>query len=269
MQLIADSGSTKTSWRLLDNGQITAFETQGLNPFFIDERALVETLQSLPLEPSSIKQLHFYGAGCLAKEEWMLEQLQKYFKVASVKVSSDLLAAAHATLGLKAGLIGILGTGSNLAYYDGVNLIQKIPSLGYILGDEGSGNHLGRLLLGASFRGELEEGLVRKIKVSREEVLKQLKESKTPNRYLASFAPFLFRNRTHPQVSKLIQKSFDEWIKAYVLPYTESKELHLVGSIAYYFHAELRAVAQKHGIQIGQILENPIAALSHYHLSDE
>lgn len=269
MQLIADSGSTKSSWRLLDNGEITSFETQGLNPFFIDETDIIKSLSSLSLNPSEIKQLYFYGAGCGAKEKWMQQQLEAYFREAEVKVSTDLLAAAHATLGNQSALVGILGTGSNLAYYDGNQLHQKTPSLGYVLGDEGSGNHLGRLLLAAFFRGELELELARKIKVSREEVLEQLKQSKTPNRYLASFAPFLFRNRSHPQISALIQQSFNDWISTYALPYSESKELHLVGSIAYYFHAELRVVAKKQGIRIGQILENPIAALSHYHLSAE
>lgn len=270
MILLADSGSTKTSWRLLDGANISQFETVGLNPYFTDAKEVQCVLQGLDFSAEKVQEVFFYGAGCGASDtvKWLTTQLQNHFSEARVHVASDLLAAAHATLGKQKGLVGILGTGSNLGFFDGEILSVKVPSLGYVLGDEGSGNYLGRLLLSAFLRGELDEELSEKIKVSREEVLENIHQKPYPNRYLASFAPFVFRNRKHSQIAAIIQQNFTDWIERYALSYSETKELAVVGSIAFYFSTELRQVAQKHGYYISQVLENPIAALSLYHLEE-
>lgn len=270
MKLIADSGSTKTHWRLLDRNHIQQLETIGLNPHFIDEELLKKTLSELSFSVEEIKEVYFYGAGCGMVEQanWMQQELSKFFTNSQVLVCSDLLAAAHATLGKQKGLVGILGTGSNLGFYDGENLSIKVPSLGYVLGDEGSGSYLGRLFLSAYLRGELSEELNKKIKVSKEEVLENIYQKPYPNRYLASFAPFIFRNRQDLQIAAIIQQNFTDWIERYVLSYPEMKEVAVVGSVAFYFNTELKQVAQKYGYHITQVLENPIAALSLYHLEE-
>lgn len=270
MILLADSGSTKTSWRLLDGATISQFETIGMNPRFVNDEEVRSILQSLDFSEKKVQEVFFYGAGCGSVEsiKRLTMQLQNHFSEACVYVASDLLAAAHATLGKHKGLVGILGTGSNLGFYDGENLSVKVPSLGYVLGDEGSGSYLGRLLLSAYLRGELNEELSRKIKVSKEEVLENIYQKTHPNRYLASFSPFVFRNRQHSQIAAIIQQNFTDWIERYVLSYPETKELAVVGSVAFYFNTELKQVAKKYGYHITQVLENPIAALSLYHLEE-
>lgn len=269
MVLIADSGSTKTHWRLLDGERIEQFETQGLHPSFAGKDEYESILKPLSDSYGSVKEVCFYSAGCAEGSEGSFiiqQQLQHYFKHSEVHVYSDLLAAAHACYGEEVGMIGILGTGSNTALYaDGV-LQQKVPSLGYVLGDEGSGAHLGKLLLSAAIRSDLSAGLLKKIRLDKEEVLHKLYQSAYPNRYLASFAPFLFRNRMEPEIAFLIQESFGLFVDRYVSPYGEGQTLSVVGSIGYYFRLELQRALLDKGHYLDQVLEHPIAALSLYYL---
>ena len=162
MVLIADSGSTKTHWRFLNGDHIEQHETVGLHPRFIDEEVVKSVLKPLAERYNHVNKLYFYGTGCAegsSGQAFLQTQLQNYFKTAKVYIHSDLLGAAHACYGSAAGLIGVLGTGANTAYYDGTILQQIVPSLGYLLGDEGSGAHLGRLLLSAGLRDELPTNL--------------------------------------------------------------------------------------------------------------
>lgn len=270
MLLIADSGSTKTHWRLLSSNRIEQFETIGLNPYFIDQEILNKTLSKIPFTRDKIKEVHFYGAGCgaISQADWMKKKLLEFFCHSQVCVYSDLLAAARSLYGTEKGLVGILGTGSNLAYYDGVNLVFKTPSLGYVLGDEGSGNYLGRLFLRTFLKEEFSEDIYQKIKLTKTEVLDNLYQNDMPNKYLASMAPFIFRNRKHPEIAALIQQNFTDWIEQYVLKYPESNRLAVVGSIAFYFKTELEIVTKYFEIDLMNVLESPIAALALYHLEE-
>lgn len=270
MKLIADSGSTKTHWRLLDRNHIQQLETIGLNPHFIDEELLKKTLSELSFSVEEIKEVYFYGAGCGMVEQanWMQQELSKFFTNSQVLVYSDLLAAARALCGNNEGLVGVLGTGSNLAYYNGKELTFRTPSLGYVLGDEGSGNYLGRLFLRAYLRGEFSDEINQKIKLTKSEVLENIYKKDMPNKYLASMVPFIFRNRKHPEMAMLIQQNFTDWLQQYVLKHPESKQLSVVGSIAFYFSVELEFVAKSHGIELVNVLESPIAALALYHLEE-
>jgi glucosamine kinase len=266
MVLIADSGSSKTDWRLLVDDRIEQAQTIGLNPNLIDSEILQETINSLPFLSPEIRQVFFYGAGCGSPTnvDWLKEKLQQHFPNSIVEVKSDLEAAALATLEGKPGLVGILGTGSNLAYYDGQKLIQKSPSLGYILGDEGSGSYMGKLFLSAFLKGELDEDLCSKIKIDFQDVIQQVYHQKMPNKYLASFSKLMFRHRYHPQIAAIIQKNFSDWFQKDVLKYSE-KEIAMVGSIAYYFNTELRQLAASYNFSISNIIESPISALCLYH----
>ena len=271
MLLIADSGSTKTDWRLIDGLKISQFQTEGLNPHFLHANKLAEVLQGLPIDNHlEVKKVCFYGSGCNSiKSDWMKGEISLIFSNANVFVYSDLLAVAHATLGSKKGLVGILGTGSNIAYYNGSSLVQKTPSLGFLLGDEGGGSYLGKKFISHFLKDEVPIGLLKKFKYSKDEVLQKVYQSETPNRYLASFVPFLFRNRMDPFISSLIQHCFHDWMKQYVSKYNKCDTLNLVGSIAFYFHNEIREVAKSYGYKVEQILETPIAALTHYYLPSE
>ena len=269
MLLIADSGSTKTHWRLLDGVRIEQDETIGLHPRFSDEMLVKSVINPIAERYPHVKEVCFYGAGCAEGslgQAFLQTQLQNCFKSAKVSVHSDLLGAAQACYGSKTGLIGILGTGANTAYYDGTFLHQKAPSLGYLLGDEGSGSHLGRLLLSAGLRSELPKDLLRKLRLNKELILAELYESSSPNRFLASFSPFLFRNRMVPEVYAILQESFGLYVDRYVSIYGEGQTLSVVGSVGYYFRTELQEALCSRGHFLGKALEHPIAGLSLYHL---
>ena len=269
MILIADSGSTKTHWRLLDGDNIKQHETIGLHPSFIDERVVKSVISPLAERYPNVNEVFFYGSGCAESspgQTFLQTELQICFQSAKVYVNSDLLGAAKACYGNTSGLIGILGTGANTAYYDGTILQQKVPSLGYLLGDEGSGAHLGRLLLSAGLRDALPTNLLRKLKLDKELILEKVYKGSSPNSFLASFGPFLFRNRMVPEVSALLQESFGLYVDRYVNLYGEGQTLSVVGSIGYYFRTELLESLRSRGHFLGQVLEHPIAALSLYHL---
>ena len=271
MLLIADSGSTKTHWRFLDGDRIEQYETVGLNPYFSDEGIIKSVIKPIVKRYPNVKDVYFYGAGCTESspgQMFLRAQLQNFFASANVGVYSDLLGAARACFGGSSGLIGILGTGSNTAYYDGASLQQKVPSLGYLLGDEGSGVYLGRLLLSAGLRGELPTDLLRKLKLDKELIFERLYENSSPNRFLASFGPFLFRNKMVPEVSAILQESFGLYIDRYVSVYGEGQTLSVVGSIGFYFRTELQEALRSRGHFLGRVLEHPIAALSLYHLAE-
>ena len=271
MILIADSGSTKTHWRLLNGDHIEQHETIGLHPSFSDEGLVKSVINPLAERYPNVNKVYFYGSGCAegsSGQTFLQTELQICFQSAKVCVHSDLLGAAQACYGNTSGLIGILGTGANTAYYDGTILQQKVPSLGYLLGDEGSGAHLGRLLLSAGLRDELPTNLLRKLKLDKELILEKVYEGSAPNSFLASFAPFLFRNRMIPEVSALLQESFGLYVDRYVNVYGEGQTLSVVGSIGYYFRTELQEALRSKGHFLGQVLEHPIAALSLYHLAE-
>jgi N-acetylglucosamine kinase-like BadF-type ATPase len=266
MILIADSGSSTTEWRLLDGDSISQFQCIGLNPYIVDNSIITDVISQLEIPYSSVKKLHFYGAGCASSEksEFMLSILKSIFTNADISVHSDLLAAARSLLQNNDGIIGILGTGSNVAKYNGDIVEPFSTSMGYLLGDEGSGNALGKRLLKAYLSDYLDDDLNLKIGLDKPSILNQLYAHSFPNRYLASFAKMMFRNRNHPQIAPLIKATFDEWIEVCLLPY-QITEISICGSISYYFHSELKRSCESYGISVNSVLEKPIAALTLYH----
>lgn len=270
MILIADSGSSKTDWRLIDGENISQFETIGLNPFVVSSQKIEETILSLNIECCSVKQLFFYGAGCgnLEKSKAVNSVLSSVFKNAITKVESDLLAVAYALLQGKSGVVGILGTGSNVAFFDGKEVTPVTTSLGYLLGDEGSGNFIGKQFLKLLLTDSLDEDLKNEMNIDTDGLLSELYSHPFPNRFLASFCKILFPHKSHPQIAKILADTFNEWIRIYLLPYN-IKTINLCGSISYYFSAELKSCCSTHGINIELILEKPISALTLYHLENQ
>ena len=183
MILIADSGSSKTDWSLIDGDKISQFECVGLNPYIIDNSTIISNISALNVPFLKIREVYFYGAGCASSEQstTIHSLLQALFKHARISVNSDLLAAAHALLKDKSGTIGILGTGSNIAHFDGKNIQLLNTSMGYLLGDEGSGNALGKRLLKAYFKNELDDDLCHMINLDKSSVLYQLYDNEFPN----------------------------------------------------------------------------------------
>lgn len=266
MILIADSGSSTTEWRLLASESISQYQCIGLNPYIVDEHTIKDTLSQLDIPFNNITELHFYGAGCGSSEKSAMMQtlLESVFSSADVMVYSDLLAAARSLLQKNEGVIGVLGTGSNVAKYNGDSVLPFSTSMGYILGDEGSGNALGKRFLKAYLGDKFDRDLILKIGLDKATILNELYSHSFPNRYLASFAKLMFRNRTNPQVAQLVKQSFDEWVEVCLLP-NNIKYLSLCGSIAFYFNTEVKRSCEHYNISVTSIIEKPIAALALFH----
>lgn len=277
-QLIADSGSTKATWCLLsDNGEKTIYKTEGYNPYFVSTDQVYQSLQiqllrSLPFGVH-INKVSFYGAGCSSesKNKIIAEALKKCFKDAEIYVEHDLLAAARALLFNEAGFAAILGTGTNSCLYDGTNITHNIDSLGYFLGDEGSGSYLGKKLLRDHLRGylpaELEEKFKHYSSLNKEEIFDRLYNQPLPNRFLASFALFFGENKQHDYCRRIVLEGFEDFFKNLVSGYPSyaAYSFNCVGSIAYTFSDILKEVCEKFNMPFGVIIRSPIDRLVEYH----
>ncbi len=280
MIVIADSGSTKTDWRYIDEyNNIHLANTIGMNPYFITTEQIVEELSqgSANLFPSQeILRVVFYGAGCDSPRNYdmMLGALQTVFPKADIEIESDLLGAARALCGKSKGMVAILGTGSNSCLYDGSHIAKNVASMGYILGDEGSGSAMGKHLLLDFVRGSVPEKLraelISEFSLSKEEILDRVYKQEFPNRFLASFSKFLYKNQNEVYVQNLLTECFSKFFENQISLYKDFNEyeLYLVGSIAYNFSEMITKIASSYNVQVSSILQSPIAALSLYHLND-
>lgn len=276
MILIADSGSTKTSWCFIDSQKNTTFiSTSGLNPFFrtsMDiELELVEKL--VPHIPGPVEKIFFYGAGIINKEKGDVVKsgLNTVFPRAQTEVRSDLLAAAHATLGNSKGIACILGTGSNSCLFDGKNIIEHVPPLGFILGDEGSGAVLGKKLLADYLKGIMPENISEKFQNkfpdSYAEHLETVYKKEKPNLYLSTFVPFLRDNISEKYCIDLVESSFYEFVKRNIYSYSGFIELpvNFVGSVAFHFKEQLEKVCKRNQLQLNKVLKEPLNGLVYYY----
>ncbi len=275
MRLIADSGSSKTDWRLLDGDKIVQqFNSNGINPYYQQEEIIFNEIQNAlkTITGIEIQNIHFYGAGCINEKKIPVEAaLHRSFPNASVEVENDVLAAARALCNTSPGIACILGTGANSCFYDGAKITQNLRAFGFLLGDEGSGAYLGKQLIIRYLRKELPAHLTSKFdkrfQLSEESIMEKVYGEAFPNRYLASFSKFLFHHQKDPYIYSLIYDGFKAFIKHYVLKYHEAKNhrVHFVGSIAFYYANILRQVCQDQGITVKNILETPIAGLTLFH----
>jgi N-acetylglucosamine kinase-like BadF-type ATPase len=277
MKIIADSGATKTDWCLINKkGEVKTVQTVGLNPYFLDEDGVLNVLKKdlYPfLDNKKVEQVFFYGSGCALphKKQVLQFALDFFFMHADVDVENDLLGAARALCGAESGLVCILGTGASSCLYDGKQITERLPSLGYVLGDEGSGAYLGKQLISAYFSGELPEHLqklfAQKYPAELAEVLDKVYRQPFPNRYLASFVEFLNANKSDSFVKELVGSAFDIFFKKQVLRYDDYKKYPLcfVGSVSFIFADELRKSAEKHGLAISKIEQTPLDGLLKFH----
>lgn len=279
MILIVESGSSKADWLLVEKGETKlSFQTKGWNPLFMDLAEMNMRLQSYKdLEPffPVISQIFFYAPGVtnLTSKETLSKALDAIFVNASVIIESDLLAAARACYEKTPLFVSILGTGSNTAFYDGEVLQQYTPSLGYVLGDEGSGASLGKLLLKAylyhSLPNDLHLEFSKKHSISKDLVLKSVYKSDKPNRFLASYAPFLVEHKKHPFVEELVRGEFGVYLCAHILSNKASHDFPLVfvGSVAYFFQDILKDLCVQNSLLVANIIQSPIKGLKAYHTS--
>ena len=280
MILIADSGSTKTHWCSVDGGVVRELVTQGLNPRLTDDHTLLTVFRHAREQLGSPDALFFYGAGCGSREmqQRMASQLSVVFTKATCHCEGDLLGACRALCGDNAGMVGILGTGSNLCYYDGSVIARQRTSTGYILGDEGSGNHIGRRLL----KDYLEERMPTHLRamfhdsygMTHSQLLDRLYSQPYPNRFLASFSHFCYEHKEHPAIQELLYRHFNTFVTRILLQYYQNEEeksqmpVGFVGSIAYYYKDILNQVLNDYHLHLGQILQDPIEGLKQYHAAD-
>lgn len=276
MILIADSGSTKTDWRILRSNQSSeSAKTLGVNPYYQTPQQIRQNLflETLSQQASQVKEIFFYGAGCSVEENKQIikEILQAQFPKASVSVNHDLLAAARALCQRKPGIACILGTGSNACLYDGETISEHIVNLGYILGDEGSGAYFGKKILVSFLYKDLPTALWQRFRetyqTNRDEVMDNLYKKPFPNRYLATFTPFLLDNIHEPFCRELLQTGFTDFLEKHVKKISDHQTylVHFTGAIAYHYQEVLKEAMTKTGLHQGQILESPIDGLVKYH----
>jgi len=278
MILIADCGSTKIDWCLVDGREISMrVSTCGMNAVMLSEDEISSRIAS-ELMPQimdvEIGSIYFYGAGCLSDEVCgnVARALRTNIPSAeTIEVHSDLLAAARALCGRKAGIACILGTGSNSCYYDGDKICDNVSPLGYILGDEGSGAVLGKLLIGDVLKKQLPcelcDKFLRQYGLDRLSIINRVYKEPFANRFLASVTPFLLENIQHPAVYALVLDAFKSFLKRNVLQYGEAGRLKInfVGSIAYYYSKVLYEAAADCGLEVGIILQSPMEGLIRFH----
>lgn len=278
MILIADSGSTKTDWCVVENGVLVQqIFTKGTNPFFQSEEEISNEIATalLPeLKTEEFDAVYFYGAGCgfPDKIEIVHRAISKQLKVkGNVEVATDMLAAARGLCGREAGIACIMGTGSNSCYYDGENIVANVSPLGFILGDEGSGACLGKLMVGDLLKNqmtpELKEKFLKQFDLTPADIIDRVYRKPFPNRFLASLSPFLAQNINEPCVHELVLNSFKAFFKRNIMQYENFQNLkvNLIGSVAFYYKEVLAEAAEAMGIQLGTIIQSPMEGLIKYH----
>lgn len=278
MILLADSGSTKTDWCLIkeDGSIICEVSTRGTNPFFETEEEISDEIGNglVPLLPSGvIDDLYFYGAGSgfPDKIEIVKRAINRHLRIQHIEVDSDVLAAARALCGHKAGIACILGTGSNSCLYDGVNITKNVSPLGYILGDEGSGAYFGKILVGDVLKKQLPDTLCNKFMkqyhLTSVEIIDHVYRKPFPNRFLASLTIFLQQNINHPAIESILIDGFKAFFKRNIMQYEnyDKSPIHFIGSIAYFYQRELRKAADEMNITVGKIIKKPMKGLIEYH----
>ena len=276
IKLIADSGSSKTVWCLLDGKKKKTISTQGISPYFLTTDQIQEILEK-ELRPKMKtvlpQEIFYYGTGCSnpANVKSVKQALKKVFPLAYISVDHDLMGAAKALCGDEKGVACILGTGSNSCYYNGKKIVKNSPGLGFILGDEGSGAYLGKRVvqyyLYNTFDPDLMDRFNTKFNTNAVEILEAVYRKPLPNRYLANFTIFLVENRGHYMIENIIEDSFNDFFFNHIYKYRESwtMPVHFIGSVAYGFRDVLKEMCNAYELQLGKVLKHPMDGLVKYH----
>ena len=275
MRLIIDAGSTKMGWIFMEGHEVKAhFVTKGFNPNYSDRQCLVETCHGASL-PNEIQTIYYYGTGCGNEQncQTIKEVFQSRFPHAEIHVTHDLMAACHAALGHESGIACILGTGSNACLYDGERITERAVSLGYLVGDEGSGKHIGSEVVRAYFYGFMPEDLRRQFDetchLELRDFIDKVYHQPQPSRYLATFAKFAGEHQSHPFIKELVKGCFKAFIEAFVLRFegAETMKVSFVGSVAYHFQNLLKESLADYGLAMGEVMPSPAEGLIRYYQS--
>ncbi|MFY0604931.1 MAG: N-acetylglucosamine kinase [Flavobacteriaceae bacterium] len=278
MILIADGGSTKADWIALDTSKNEIFRvrTLGLNPAVVPQEELnnriINMFQLINIK-DEVEEIHFYGAGCGTPKPVAIlkEVMESIFINAKIVISEDMLAAVYAASGKVPAIVCILGTGSNSCYYDGNKMHMKVPSLGYSLMDEASGNYFGKQLIKDYYYEKMPrriaEQFEQQFNLEADFIKFNMYRQPNPNMYLASFAKFMFEFKDDKYIKKIIKKGFQEFFKYRILPLDTpvNTPIYFIGSIAFYFSEILEKIAGKNGLKIAGIIQRPIDNLLEFH----
>ena len=297
MILIADSGSTKTDWALLYQPYPSAkcellhsFQTQGITPVHqtgaqirqVLEQEMVPQLSKFSrarladtqlLEGSLLTKIHvfFYDSGCTPDHvPMMVQMLSELFSPQNVDVHSDLMAAARALCQHEAGIGCILGTGANSCLFDGEQIVQNTPALGYILGDEGSGSVLGRMFMNAIFKNpdyaDIRDAYLHDQRLTQADIIRKVYSEPMGNRFLASTSLYIEQHLDHPLLRQLVIDNFRAFFRANLNPYRRKDlPVGVVGSMAFHYREQLEEAARLEGYTLGNILKSPMEGLITYH----
>ena len=276
IKLICDSGSTKAEWCLLNGKSKKIVTTQGLSPYFLTTQQIQQIIakELMPkIKNIIIDEVFFYGTGCSNPEnvKSVKKAISLVFSKAKVTVDHDLMGAAKALCGRNKGIACILGTGSNSCFYNGKKIVKNSPGLGYVLGDEGSGAYLGKKViqyfLYKTFDEDLMDRFNAKYAINSVDILNHVYKQPLPNRYLASFVPFLIENRGHYMIENIIGDAFSDFFFNHVYKYRESWQMpiNFVGSVAFGFKDVLKEMCNAYELQLGIVIKKPMDGLIKYH----
>ncbi|MBV43100.1 MAG: hypothetical protein CL834_08710 [Crocinitomicaceae bacterium] len=277
--LIADSGSTKCDWMLVDESgnALMEFHTMGFNPYFHDadlvKTKMMESSDAMSIA-SDVDRVYFYGAGSSSEVlcQIIANGLEQVFSSAKIHVGHDLDGAAYSTYSGVPAITCIIGTGSNSCHFDGKVTREEVPALAYILGDEASGSWFGKRLLALHLYHKLDPIVDNDFRsvfnFDKDDIVNRVYQEPDANVFLASFMTFIGRHQEVPQIISLLEEGFQSFVDVHVKCYEGYKEcpVHFVGSVAYHFQDVLRHVCAREGIQVGQIIKRPIDGLAQYHM---
>ncbi|MFD2161930.1 N-acetylglucosamine kinase [Paradesertivirga mongoliensis] len=281
MILVADSGSSKADWIIIkDDAERIEFSTKGINPFFSNEKEICKVLsgyEEVQKYNSKIKEVHFFGAGCSSpdKREIVSNGLSKVFSKAFINVEDGVLGAVYATCGNSKGFTCVLGTGSNIAFFDGEQAHYGVHGIGYILGDEGSGAYFGRKIITAYMYGLMPQSLKKAFEanyqIDKETIIENIYQKPSPNIYLAAFSRFMYKHRDDKLIQSILFDGFEEFAKVHILrqAHYQAYPCHFVGSIAYFFQDVLAQVCSEHKIKLGKVIASPINGLTEFILNKD
>jgi len=277
MIVIADSGSTKTQWVLIDNKTVVSdLTTKGFNPFYYNAHDLVSTLfdeLNEKINADAVDEVFFYGSGCSNKSNCLMvkNSLQLFFKKAIIYTEHDLTGAAVALLKDSKGIACILGTGSNSCMWDGQKVTHQLPSLGWMLADEGSGTYIGKLLLQDILYNEVNPKLTEKFyktfNLDFDATLHKIYSEPNPNKFFASLSRFASDNINYPGCKEAIKTAFRHFIDKQVSKYPDyqNQTVSFTGSVSYVFQDILKEVLKEYNITLGTIMKNPMEGMIEYH----
>lgn len=281
MILVAYSSSQKTHWILHQTGsQFIEFRTKGINPFYNHEKEIIKitnTAKAVHPYLDLIREVHFFGAGCSNpdRREVVSNALSFIFKNAFINVENDMLGGAYAVCSKKPGVVSLLGTGSNSAFFNGHKISMERHGIGFILGDEASGTYFGKRLITDFLYGKMPPKLHKAFReaynLDKATVINYVYKKGSPNLYIASFSIFMGRHKFHPYIKGILHEGFEQFIDTHIIPfkYYLRYPCHFIGSIAYYFSDMLRQVCAEKGIAVGKILVHPVKDLAEFILQQE